>query len=202
VEKLNDPAYVQELANGDPEHLCELTEYLLPKIRDYISRLPFSPKGSDCDLAHETMLKIYRNPDVLRGRDRYGVLNYIFKVAKNTAINVVNKASNRLEVSLDDHAAHPGEQNEDEAGGGNVKNSQLVAHTPDPVEVRAVNEALERLTDKERDVVTSLDGIGMTPEDVAQSEGVPVNTIHVRHKRARANFRKHFNAAYDNVEQA
>lgn len=202
MEKLNDPAYVQELADGDPDHMRELTEYLLPRLRNFISRTYPWLEANARDLTNETMLKIYQNPSVLMGCDRYHILNYIFTAAKNTAINFMNKASSRLEVPLEGHAAQSEDWDEDEADGGNVENSLLVAYTPDQVEAISVDEALKQLTEKERDVIVLIDCIGMTPAEVAENEGVPVNTIHVRHRRARANFKKQFHAAYDNLMQA
>lgn len=190
LELLNDPVKVQELVDGNADHMHELRTHLIPKLTHVIKGSYSTLTREDAiDIAHDTMAQIYKKRKMLQGRNRGEIIDYIFKAAFNRAKNFLNKASTRLETSFTDLEA-----GRDEDGAGDVDVDGLLpgAHTPDPVEAIHVKDTLKKLTQKERAILDLIDRAGLTSDEVAQMEGVPVDTIQKRHKRARDKFKKYF----------
>ncbi len=60
----------------------------------------------------------------------------------------------------------------------------------DPVEKLHVEQVLQHLKEEYRDVLVRFYRDGLTPEEIAELEGVRVNTVHQRLARARKQFRQ------------
>ncbi|WP_310962882.1 sigma-70 family RNA polymerase sigma factor [Nocardioides terrisoli] len=115
------------------------------------------------DLAQETLLRAWKNPDVL-GRDREAVRAWLFRVARNQAIDGWRSARNRLEVVT-------------EPGTVDAPSSDDV---DEMVQTWLVLDALRALSEDHRSAIVECYYRGRTAAEAAVRLGVPAGTVKSR----------------------
>lgn len=167
-----DAMCITRIAQGDPQALDEL--YL--QFRPSLYRFLFHQLHGDASLVEEvlqdTFLAIWRAAASYRGEAR--VATWVFRIARYTAISTQRHAQARPQTfSL-------------QALDAREEISVTVGHEDDTLTRLALQDALARLTDKQRAVVLLVFVHGFTSEEVAHILATPLGTVKSRLHAARA----------------
>lgn len=159
---MDDHALARTAAEGD-DHAFET---LVRRHTDAAWRMAWSLTRDDFlaeEIVQDTFLKAYRNLDSFRGEAKFST--WLLSICHRTCIDRLRLEKARV-VPLD------------EARG---------LHRPaERTDLKvAIEQALERLPDEERQAFTLVEVVGHTREDAASIVGVPSSTMRSRVSRAR-----------------
>lgn len=167
-----DVACIKRIAQGNQRALAEL--YARYRLR--LTRYLWNQLGGDStiieDVLQDTFLAIWRGANTFRGEAQ--VATWIFRIASHCAGHVHRR------VSRDAHIVSLTEMYEGE-GAASLSNYEQQSLTR-----LMMNDALVRLTDKQREVIILIFVQGFTAEEVARMLCVPLGTIKSRLHAARA----------------
>lgn len=163
-------------SSGEADLNAALVSYR-PRIAAFVGKL--APVGSDVDdIVQETLLKMAKGWDNFKGES--ALSSWIFKIASNVLVDHMRALSVRPVISI----AEP-------------------VNLPSPVEINspltsAMNNQMSDcvqgkvaiLPEAYREVLIKHDIEGVKLKEIAQNQGVNVNSIKVRLHRARKKFRK------------
>jgi RNA polymerase sigma factor (sigma-70 family) len=127
------------------------------------------------DLVQETFIKAYKSLNGFRGRSSF--YTWVYRIAVNRTINFLKRRRNRNQYSLDD--ADSGIQTDPDF-------VELMSHVTPRREVglnelqQRLNEALQKLSEPHRAVVTMHDVQGMTHADIAKVMKCSEGTVRSR----------------------
>src|SRR5215469_4000936 len=148
-----DATCVTRIAQGDPQALDELYLQFRPSLYRYLLHQLGGDAALVEDVLQETFLAIWRAAAAYRGESR--VATWVFRIARNNAISAKRRSSAPQTLSL-----HSIEEVEDF--------SEATEHEDHTLTRLALNDALSRLTDKQRAVVLLVFVHGFTSEEAAQ----------------------------------
>jgi RNA polymerase sigma-70 factor, ECF subfamily len=127
------------------------------------------------DLVQETFIKAYKSLRSFRGQSSF--YTWVYRIAVNRTINFVKRRKNRNQFSLDD--VDSSIQNDPDL-------VEMMSHVTPRREVgltelhEKLNEALQKLSEPHRAVVTMHDVQGMTHADIAQVMKCSEGTVRSR----------------------
>lgn len=149
---------IEKIAQGEIKALDKLHEavgrMLLFKAKKYLYDEQFAE-----DVVSETYLKIVRSAKTF-DKDKNG-LNWIYKIVRNTAIDHNKRGGKTVELSE------------------NVEQE----HARDWLAEICVKQALEKLSDEEKELICLRYWYGYGLKEIAQKEGLPLTTIYGRLKK-------------------
>lgn len=153
---------------------------LLPDVARFARSLTRDPSNAD-DLAQETILQAYRGYHTFRpGSD---VRRWLFTICRNTFLRMRGRDARLVETAhgedaeLESLAAAMGHADAQRRGEGDLF---------DRIDVGpAIAQAMEALPPAFRVVVALVDVEGLSYEEAAEVEGVPIGTVRSRLFRAR-----------------
>jgi RNA polymerase sigma-70 factor (ECF subfamily) len=131
------------------------------------------------DIVQETMLRAWRNPEVVNGREHL-IRAWLFTVTRHVAIDMWRARSRHEEVIEDEPTDRP-----DPAG-----------HIDRAVTALDVRAAVAKLTPKHRQVVVEMFFHGKQVEEIAQSLGIPAGTVKSRAYYAIRHLKRLLSASY------
>ncbi len=167
--ELAESALVERGRHGD----LEAFDGLVAAYQDWVYNVAYRITGNaeDArDAAQETFVKAFRALPRYRPQAAFGT--WLYRIAVNTALDIVRRRRAVPPASLDDAILPGGVYNpEEEAERGEVR--------------RRVHQALQRLSPEHRAVVVLRDLQGLAYEEIAAVLGIPVGTVRSRLSRAR-----------------
>lgn len=135
------------------------------------------------DIAQETFLKVYKSLSTFKGESSFS--SWIYRVAKNCALDFLRKKK-PVSMSLD--------STDEEGATIDVPDTDAKSNPEDMLlknEAAVVlYEAMKKLSDEHREMITLRDLNGFTYEEIAQSLGLEAGTVKSRLFRARESLRK------------
>ncbi|RYD37570.1 MAG: sigma-70 family RNA polymerase sigma factor [Verrucomicrobiaceae bacterium] len=181
TDKQEDRVLVERAQEGDCAAFDTLVLKYSPRLHSLIYHMT-SHREDTHDLLQEVFARAFRNLRSFRGQS--GFYTWIYTIAVNLTLNFLKKRNRRHSISLDD--IDSGVQNDGEF-------LELTA-TSDPVREtglrelqRHLNEALQKLSEDHRAVVTMFDIQGMPHADISRilgvSEGTVRSRLHYAHKQ-------------------
>lgn len=184
--KKNDQHLVAAYLSGDESALAEIVDRYLKPIYNFVYRFTGS-SGDAEDITQETFLKVWKN--LKRYKKGESFKAWIFSIARNTAIDWMRKKKN---LAFSDF--------ENEEGGNSLSDILVDAEPlPDAILARAedqkfVENLLEKLSPKYREVILLHYNNHMTFEEIGQVLKKPLDTVKSQHRRALIELRKVINA--------
>lgn len=184
TDKQEDRVLVERAQEGD----CPAFDTLVVKYNQRLYALIYhmtSHREDTNDLLQEVFARAFRNLKSFRGQSSF--YTWIYTIAVNLTLNFLKKRNRRRMLSLDD--VDSGIQNDGEF-------LELTSYS-DPVREaglnelqRHLNEALQKLSDDHRAVVTLFDIQGMPHAEISKvlgvSEGTVRSRLHYAHKQLQA----------------
>ncbi len=173
LAELSDEALVVLYANGDPEAARLLAQRLLPRVLGYAGRL-LADRAEAEDMAQEAMLRLWRvAPDWRQGEAK--VTTWLYRVVTNLCTDRVRARLRRRTEALDGVA-------EPEDGAASAVAGMIEADR-----MAALNTALSRLPDRQREAVVLRHIEGLTNPEIAEIMQIGVEAVEsltARGKRA------------------
>lgn len=181
TDKQEDRVLVERAQEGNCAAFDTLVVKYSPRLYSLIYHMT-SHREDTHDLLQEVFARAFRNLRSFRGQS--GFYTWIYTIAVNLTLNFLKRRNRRHNISLDD--IDSGVQNDGEF-------LELTA-TSDPVREtglrelqRHLNEALQKLSEDHRAVVTMFDIQGMPHADISRilgvSEGTVRSRLHYAHKQ-------------------
>ncbi|MES2705098.1 MAG: sigma-70 family RNA polymerase sigma factor [Verrucomicrobiota bacterium] len=181
TDKQEDRVLVERAQEGDCASFDTLVLKYSPRLYSLIYHMT-SHREDTHDLLQEVFARAFRNLRSFRGQS--GFYTWVYTIAVNLTLNFLKRRNRRHNISLDD--IDNGIQTDGEF-------LELTA-TSDPVREtglrelqRHLNEALQKLSEDHRTVVTMFDIQGMPHADISRilgvSEGTVRSRLHYAHKQ-------------------
>lgn len=159
----------------DPTALAEIHDTYAPKIYAYIYRHVGDPHRAE-DLTSRTFIKMLEALE----RDKFArdaLQSWLYRIAHNTIVDDVRRRQRRPTSALHDGMALPPETHPDHIVGIRLENAQL-------------RQAVDELTDDQRDVILLRFGEGMTAPQTAKVLDKTEEAVRALQRRGLANLRK------------
>jgi RNA polymerase sigma-70 factor (ECF subfamily) len=201
LDKFNSPSFIKRLQDGDDYAFRELSNVLVKRIANSLfikfqkGKYPLSKSDAE-DLAQDTMLRISR--EMREGgyiqEPNAKFTTWIYGIAHNLACTRYNQLKRLNEVPLSAPIADDQPFGEIEkrkiAGSGNETEEDIASPWSDPTEKLHIEQVLQTLKEKYRNVLIWVYWDGYTPEEIAERVGVRINTVHKWLSRAREQFQE------------
>ena len=157
--EVEDPDLIATARKGNVEAYNLLVSRWEKRVFNYLLRL-VSNREDALDLCQEAFLKAYQNLPKLDDPAKFA--GWLFRIAHNEAFSLLRRKKPEGELAMDPGTAHPG--------------SGLL-----PMELSlAVEKALERLSEDQREAVLLKVYQGFKFEEMAEILGIPVSTVKSR----------------------
>ncbi len=169
-----DAQLVERTRNGDPSAFDSLVRKYHPRLYGMVYNMTSNHEDTN-DLLQDIFAKAYRSITGFRGQSSF--YTWIYTIGVNMTINFLKKRGRRFQMSLDDVDS-------------NIQNDkeflELTA-TSDPVREtnlselqKRLNEAMQKLSQEHRMVVTMFDIQGMPHAEISKILGVSEGTVRSR----------------------
>lgn len=178
-----DALLVERVKRGDARAFELLVLKYRRRIERLVARIVRDP-DSVADVAQETFIRAYRALPNFRGESAF--YTWLYRIAVNTAKK--EAADQRRQVVISESALAQDEDDGDETS--RPESTLTDGETPEAVlasrEIaRAVNAAVEELSEDLRQAVTLREIEGLSYEEIAQVMNCPIGTVRSRIFRAR-----------------
>ncbi len=177
---IDEGALVSRAAAGDAEAFRALVELHQCRILAFLRRLCGCPEQA-LDLAQETFLSAHRHLGSFRQESRFST--WLHSIALNHARGAGRRR--RVVHSLDAVTAD-GSRMIPEPAAAAAPASARLEHAD---LARKINEALDRLDDRYREVIVLADMQDATYEEIAETLEIPIGTVRSRLHRGRLELR-------------
>ena len=167
---------MSRIANGDRSALKEIYEEYLPYLYSIVYGV-LQQKEEAEDVTSDVFLRIWNTAGSFKPGN--GPKGYLATIARNMAIDLLRKRKREVLVGgVSDE--------EDDSGGDSM--AELPAEDTGPedsvVQDMSLREALDKLSDKEREVVSMKVLSEMTFQEIADAKGIPLGTVTWRYQAA------------------
>ncbi|MDR0644777.1 MAG: sigma-70 family RNA polymerase sigma factor [Treponema sp.] len=170
-EKIDERLLVSEIIGGNKELFRVLVQRYEKKV--FALGISFFHNTDDAlDFTQDVFVKTFRSLKSFEGRSRFST--WLFKIAYNTAVNVVNRSKEYRSLACEDAIDNQGAE-------------QSVMHK---LAQNAVRSAVENLPGKYRVCVDLFFFYGRSYKEIEAITGFPVNTIKSHVFRAKKILRK------------
>jgi RNA polymerase sigma factor (sigma-70 family) len=169
-----DESLVRRTQNGDSTAFDVLVERYKERLYATVYHMTSNHEDAN-DLVQETFIKAYKSLPSFRGQSSF--YTWVYRIAVNRTINFIKRRKNRNQYSLDDMDSSI--QNDPDL-------VELMSHVTPRREVgltelhEKLNEALQKLSEPHRAVVTLHDVQGMTHADIAKAMKCSEGTVRSR----------------------
>jgi RNA polymerase sigma-70 factor (ECF subfamily) len=169
--KLNNEQLMRRVANGDSAALESLYEQYASAVMGLAFKM-LGDRAAAEEVVQETFWRVWRNAGSFY--EQQGAFsNWLFGITRNLAIDSWRRRKARPQPIFDDAEEQQLEHNPDP----NVDVSESAWTAIKHVQVR---KALGTLPPAQREVVEMAFFWGMTRQEIAESTGVPLGTVHTR----------------------
>jgi len=179
-----DRELVSRAREGDTAAFDELVEKYTPRLYGLVYHMTSNHEDTH-DVLQEVFAKAYRSLKRFRGKSTF--YTWIYSIATNMTLNFLKKRNRRKSLSLDDV----------DLAIENDKEFVELASRSDPVREAGIselqerlNEAMQRLSEDHRAVVTMFDIQGLPHAEISRilgvSEGTVRSRLHYAHRQLQA----------------
>lgn len=180
---LTDAELVSRAKKGDTAAFDELVGQYSRRVANIAYSL-LSDREDALDAAQEVFVRVYKSLGTFRGEST--VSTWIFRITRNVCTDFLRKRRGGVQ-SLDD-----GEDDEPKMEiADDSQSPERVAERNE--KIRAVRNAISRLEENQREVITLYDINGLSYDEIAEVLRCPVGTVKSRLYRARETLRKILN---------
>lgn len=172
----NDKALMLAVKAGQTEYVSVLFENHHIKLFNYFIRMGNSASVSE-DLVQETFIRLLTYRETYQGENEF--LSWLYRIAKNAAIDLYRKNSRNQQNEAFDEAAHSDESDIGEKHENDHR--QLL-----------FEKALAKLEPEQREIIILSRYQQMKYEDIADMFGCNLNTLKTRMRAAIRNLKKEF----------
>lgn len=184
TEREHDRLLVERSCNGDTTAFDQLVVKYAPRLYGLVYNMTANREDT-ADVLQDVFARAYRSLKRFRGDS--GFYTWIYTIATNMTLNFLKRRGRRRTISLDDV----------DSGIQNDKEFLELTSNSDPVREaglneiqQRLNEAMLKLSDDHRAVVTMFDIQGMAHAEISQilrvSEGTVRSRLHYAHKQLQA----------------
>ena len=177
---MTDQASLLELARKrDPAALAEIYDTYASKIYSYIYRHVGDAHRAE-DLTSRVFLKMLEAIE----KDKFArdaLQSWLYRIAHNTIVDDIRKRQRRPTSALHEGLALPPETSPDHIVGRRLENEKLL-------------QAIDQLTEVQRDVIILRFGEGLTAPQVADILNKTEEAVRALQRRGLANLRKNYTA--------
>jgi RNA polymerase sigma-70 factor, ECF subfamily len=196
--KLYNAFFVNEMVGVYNKRMEKFVQEHLKSVYNYVFRIIKSESGAE-DVTQETFVKIWRHHTsevsppapsyVKRGEN---LKPWIFKIARNTAIDYLRKRKNVLFSEIDSLISS---KNSEENGKSFEENIPDIEPLPDEIFIRKelaqeLENALSQIRPDFAEIIFLHYNQNMTFEEIGKVVGKPLNTVKSHHLRALQAIRK------------
>jgi len=173
MHKLNDHELVSRAKSGDDSAFNELMRRHYKGVLNYIYRFTNGSNTTE-DLTQEVFYRVYKSLDRYRPEAQF--TTWLYKIATNLCISDFKKNSKYF--SLDEIAENTGEMEDDSffEADDNIYRKQIK---------KSIDDALKKLTDKERIAITLCKYQGFSYNEVAEVMDCSVGAVKTHIYRGR-----------------
>lgn len=197
----NEWSVVKKATSGDQRAIASLYTHYMPRLvramRGMVRQAGPTLGIDSEDIAHIAFTKAMQNLDKFKGDSAF--YTWLYQIAKNTALNAIAK-SKREVPTTSIFAQHVGGGDplaggiESRAGESMIPEAEKAASetdTPEDIFVarqasNMVRHALSKLPKDIREAIKMKEMEGMTEQEIAQAQGVPLGTVKSRLYRGRS----------------
>jgi RNA polymerase sigma-70 factor (ECF subfamily) len=169
MKNFADEKLIDNYLKGDEQSLEVLIRRYLKPIYSFCFRFVGNSQEAE-DITQEIFLKVWRNLKKFKKEKNFK--GWLFTIAKNTCFDFLRKKKKISTLSLE-------------------KYFYLVDFNPLPNEIsekeslkEKIQEAIEKLSSKTREILNLYYNQGLTFREIAQTLNEPINTVKSRHRRA------------------
>jgi RNA polymerase sigma-70 factor (ECF subfamily) len=170
---------LEKAKSGDVAAFEELIEAYQKKVFNLALRI-IGNYDDAADLAQETFVRIFKA--ISNFKEQSSFSTWVYRITTNVCLDEIRKRKNKKVVSIDEDI---------HMDDGDMKR-QVISEDPGPDEAaeraevrRVVNNAINRLPEDQRVVITLRDLHGMSYEEIAKILDLPGGTVKSRINRAR-----------------
>ncbi len=184
-----DERLCKKILEGDTRAFADLAEKYRARILS-LGMSFFKDIDDAEDFLQEVLVKIYLSLNQFRGKSRFST--WITKIAYNTAINSIKRRKTYVSLAEDF-------ENEPGTSGRNARilgSAEVAAETPEDAAVKkatiaAIREAVSNLPDPYRACIDFFFFYDMSYAEIAETAGIPLNTVRSHIFRAKKILRRH-----------
>ncbi|NLK86073.1 MAG: sigma-70 family RNA polymerase sigma factor [Clostridiaceae bacterium] len=175
---------LEKAKSGDVAAFEELIDSYQKKVFNLALRI-IGNYDDAADLAQETFVRIYKA--ISNFKEQSSFSTWVYRITTNVCLDELRRRKNKKVVSLDEDI---------HMNDGDMKR-QVMSEDPGPDEAaereevrRVVNDAINKLSEDLRVVITLRDLQGMSYEEIAKTLDLPGGTVKSRINRARLALKK------------
>lgn len=170
-----DRIFVERAQAGDTRAFDELVRKYTPKLYGLVYNMT-SNRDDTADLLQEIFAKAYRSLKRFMGKSSF--YTWIYSISVNMTLNFLKKRGRYTKVSLDD--VDSGIHNDPDFIKITTANRDTVREVNIHELQKRLNDALQRLSEDHRTVVTLYDVQGLQHNEIAKILGVSEGTVRSR----------------------
>lgn len=173
--------YVERIQQGDQSAFLPLYENTAPGLMRFLMWKTNGDKPLSEDILQESFVRFLLNVDRLESLDQISIHSYLLRIVKNCLIDKVGRAPMAARGSVPLEAV------------GEMPDTMAMNRQERAVELRELNVAMQKLTDKDSQIVWLRDVLGYSHKEVADEVGISEQAsrqAYVRAKRTLVDYLK------------
>ena len=175
-EHLSDEVLTARVARGDAGALEALYDRHSSTVLGLVLKIVGDRAAAE-DVLQETFWRVWKSADTYQSQ-RGSFASWLFRIARNLAIDVYRRGTVRPQVILDGNdAASALDQTPDPA-------PDVVEQAQSALESKQIRSAMSSLSGVQRQVIELAYFYGMTRQEIAEVTGEALGTIHTRARLA------------------
>lgn len=202
LDLFNSPAFIEKIISGDDYAFRELAHDMILRLPKFVfntfqyGQYPLSKSDAE-DVAQETMFRVGRaiRDGEYNQQPDAKFTTWIFTIARNLAYSRYNQLKKRNEVPLSIQDSNTEDQpfskiKKRKRAGSSESGEDIAILWSDPIEKLHIEQVLQSLKEKYRDVLIWVYIDDQDPEEIAEREGVHLDTVYQWLSRGRKQFKQ------------
>ena len=176
----NDQTLIEDILKGKHHQFDILVTRYRNQVFRFLLKFIDDPVHAE-DLAQETFIAAFQNLDTFRGNAKF--LTWLLGIARNKVINDINRAGKRRSKMVSDQMLENHQSTDDTPLEYIEKKQQL----------SLLKKAIDQLAPDLKEVLVAVSMEGLSYDEVAHMQDIPVGTVKSKLFRARMMLRKLLN---------
>ena len=172
-----DQTLIEDIIKGEHDKFDILVNRYRNQVFRFLLKFIDDPAQAE-DLAQETFIAAFQNLDTFLGNAKF--LTWLLGIARNKVINDINRSGKRRSKMISDQMLESHQSSEDTP----------LEYTEKKQRFSLLKKAIDRLDPDLKEVLVLVSMEGMSYEEVARMQDIPVGTVKSKLFRARMMLRK------------